>query len=192
MKSSTGALRRNQKNTRFGWKSDAVALQHNNQRSITCRLVHNLTMQINFYKPQDTVTGAAYSPWFKMLATLVTIALAGYGISFALRYSLMDYGWGVQLMFVAAMLMLFASYYGFLHSVVTIDATGIRQTWLWNRQVVWSEIRSAKLIGIPLAGWLAPPRLVVRTGNSFTTFNGGTPALLAEFARISVAFQLKP
>ncbi len=149
-------------------------------------------MQTHFYQPSQVITGPAYSPWFKMLATLVTVALAGYGISFALRYSLMDYGWGVRLLFGAAMLLLIISYNGFLRSVVTIDAEGIRQTWLWNRQVSWSDIRSAKLIGIPLAGWLSPPRLVVRTGNSFTTFNGGTTELLAEFARISLAYQLKP
>ena len=149
-------------------------------------------MQIQFYQPGASLSGPAYSPWFKMLATLVTVALAGYGISFALRYALMDYGWGVRLLFVAAMLMLAMSYVGFLRSEVTIDAEGIRQTWLWNRQASWSEIRSAKLIGIPLAGWLSPPRLVVRTGNAFTTFNGGTPELLAEFARISLAYQVKP
>jgi len=149
-------------------------------------------MPIHFYQPRETLTGPAYSPWFKMLATLVTVALAGYGISFALRYSLLDYGWSVRLMFIASMLMLLLSYYGFLRSEVTINAEGIRQSWLWNRQASWSEIRSAKLIGIPLAGWLSPPRLVVRTGNSFTTFNGGTPELLAEFARISLAYQVKP
>lgn len=149
-------------------------------------------MQMNFYRPQQTIAGPAYSAWFKLLATLVTIALAGYGISFALRYSLLDYGWGVGLMFAAAMLLLGLSYYGFLHSEIVIDGDGIRQSWLWNRQVIWAEVRSAKLIGIPLAGWLSPPRLVVRTGNSFTTFNGGTPELLAEFARISIAYQLKP
>ncbi len=149
-------------------------------------------MQTQFYQPGATLTGPAYSPWFKMLATLVTVAMAGYGISFALRYSLIDYGWGVRLLFLAAMLMLALSYIGFLRSVVTIDADGIRQTWLWNREVRWSEIRSAKLIGIPLAGWVSPPRLVVRTGNAFTTFNGGTPELLAEFARISLAYQVKP
>jgi len=149
-------------------------------------------MQTQFYQPGASLSGPAYSPWFKMLATLVTVALAGYGISFALRYALMDYGWGVRLLFIAAMLMLAMSYVGFLRSEVTIDAEGIRQTWLWNRQASWSEIRSAKLIGIPLAGWLSPPRLVVRTGNAFTTFNGGTPELLAEFARISLAYQVKP
>ncbi len=149
-------------------------------------------MQTQFYQPRETLTGPAYSPWFKMLATLVTVALAGYGLSFALRYSLLDYGWGVRLLFLAAMLMLAMSYIGFLRSEVTIDADGIRQTWLWNRQARWDEIRSAKLIGIPLAGWASPPRLVVRTGNAFTTFNGGTTELLAEFARISLAYQVKP
>ena len=149
-------------------------------------------MHTQFYQPQQTFTGPAYSPWFKMLATLVTVALAGYGISFALRYALIDYGWGVRLLFVASMLMLLLSYYGFLRSEVTINSEGIRQSWLWNRQARWDEIRSAKLIGIPLAGWLSPPRLVVRTGNAFTTFNGGTPELLAEFARISLAYQIKP
>ena len=148
-------------------------------------------MELNFYQPREIITGPAYSAWFKLLATLVTVALAAYGISFGIRYSLLDYGWGVRLLFIAAMLMLGVSYYGFLHSVVTIDQQGIRQSWLWSRQVIWSEIRSAKLIGIPLAGWLSPPRLVVRTGNSFMTFNGGTPELLAEFARISLAYQLK-
>ena len=149
-------------------------------------------MQIQFYQPSASLSSPAYSPWFKMLATLVTVALAGYGISFALRYALLAYGWGVRLLFIASMLMLAMSYVGFLRSEVTIDAEGIRQTWLWNRQASWSEIRSAKLIGIPLAGWLSPPRLVVRTGNAFTTFNGGTPELLAEFARISLAYQVKP
>lgn len=149
-------------------------------------------MQTQFYQPLQPLTGPAYSPWFKMLATLVTVALAGYGVSFAVRYALMDYSWSVRILFIAAMLMLALSYVGFLRSTVTIDAEGIRQSWLWNRQASWDEIRSAKLIGIPLAGWLSPPRLVVRTGNAFTTFNGGTPELVAEFARISIAYQVKP
>jgi hypothetical protein len=33
--------------------------------------------------------------------------------------------------------------------------------------------------------------MVVRTGNSFTTFNGGSRELLIEFAKISLAFQMK-
>ncbi|MNJ03257.1 hypothetical protein D3C73_1635050 [compost metagenome] len=47
------------------------------------------------------------------------------------------------------------------------------------------------MIGIPFVSWLFPPRLVVRTGNSFSTFNGGTQAILIEFAHISLAFQMQ-
>ena len=132
------------------------------------------TIDTSFYQPTQTVIGPAYSPWFKLLATVTTIVLMGYGVSVALRFPIMDYGLGVQ-----------------LHSTVTIDAQGITQTWLINRHVDWRDVRSAKMIGIPRAGWLFPPRLVVRTGTSYNTFNGGTATLLTEFAKISLAFQMK-
>ena len=51
---------------------------------------------------------------------------------------------------------------------------GILQTWMYNKQVFWADARSAKMIGI-----------------AFTTFNGGTEALLAEFAKTSRAYQMK-
>jgi hypothetical protein len=87
--------------------------------------------------------------------------------------------------------MLAVSYYWFLRAETTVDATGIRQTWMFDKQVEWREVRGAKMIGIPYASWLFPPRMVVRTGNSFTTFNGGSQAVLIEFAKISLAFQMK-
>ncbi len=148
-------------------------------------------MQPSFYQPASVVTGPAYSPWFKMLATLFTFGLIAYGISFSMRFSLEAYGWGVILLMLAALALLLVSFYGFLHSTVTIDDKGIKQTWVINRRVLWPDIRGAKMIGIPRAGWLSPPRLVVRTGTAFYTFNGGTEALLTEFARISLAYEMK-
>ena len=47
-------------------------------------------MQPSFYKPAAALTGPAYSPWFKMLATLFTFGLVTYGISFSMRFSLED------------------------------------------------------------------------------------------------------
>jgi hypothetical protein len=78
-----------------------------------------------------------------------------------------------------------------LRSTITIDAKGITQRWMYNRQVEWRDIRSAKMIGIPYLSAIFPPRLVVRTGNSFTTFNGGSQDILVEFAKISLAYQMK-
>lgn len=135
------------------------------------------------------MTGPSYNPWFKFVATLVSLALAGYGISVALRFPIMQFGFGVKLLLIGAALMLAVSYYWFLRAQTTIDEKGIRQTWLYTKQVAWSDVRGVKMLGIPYAGWIFPPRLVVRTGNSFMTFNGGTQALLIEFAKVALAYQ---
>jgi hypothetical protein len=148
-------------------------------------------MQLGFYTPQATVRGPAYSVWFKVLATAVTGALALYGINIAMHFPLLHYGFGVRALLLGSAAMLALSYYWFLQSVVTIDAQGITQSWLYNRKVEWRDIRSAKMIGIPFMSWIFPPRLVVRTGNAFTTFNGGSREVLVEFAKISLAYQMK-
>jgi len=148
-------------------------------------------MSAAFYRLERAVAGPAYSPWFKLLATILTAGLALYTISTAMRFPLMQYGFGVKMLLLAAALMLGVSYYWFLRSTVTIDARGITQTWLYDRHVEWRDVRGAKMIGIPYAGWLFPPRLVVRTGNSFATFNGGSQAVLIEFAKIALAYRMK-
>ena len=147
-------------------------------------------MTLNFYKPAKTVSGPAYSLWFKIMATVFSVALVVYAIDIARRFPLLEYGISVKVLLIFAAVMLAVSYYWFLRSTITIDESGITQTWLYNRHVEWRDVRSAKMIGIPYAGWIFPPRLVVRTGNSFSTFNGGNQDILIEFAHISLAFQI--
>lgn len=148
-------------------------------------------MKLEFYKPENTVSGPAYGNWFKLLATVIFSGLAAYAVSIVQRFPLMQYSFGVKAVLFCSAVMLVVSYYWFLRSTITIDAKGITQTWMINRQVEWHDVRSAKMIGVPFLGWLFPPRLVVRTGNSFTTFNGGSRAVLVEFAKISLAYQMK-
>ena len=147
--------------------------------------------QLQFYQPVATVTGPAYGGGFKLVATLLTVVLLGYGVSIALRYPLLSFGFGVKALLLGAGAMLLVSYYWFLRSRTTIDADGIRQSWVIDKRVDWRDVRGAKMIGIPYLSWLFPPRMVVRTGNSFTTFNGGSRDVLVEFAKISLAFQMK-
>jgi len=146
---------------------------------------------MSFYTPAASVTGPAYGKGFKAFATVMTLGLLGYGASVALRFPLLSFGIGVKLLLAGAVLMLAVSYYWFLRSRTTVDATGIRQTWLYDKQVAWSDVRGAKMIGIPYLSWLFPPRMIVRTGVAFTTFNGGSQEVLIEFAKISLAFQMK-
>ncbi|WP_243656695.1 hypothetical protein [Paucimonas lemoignei] len=119
----------------------------------------------------------------------MSIALAGYGISVAVRFPILQFGIGVKLLLLGAAVMLGVSYYWFLRARTTIDDKGIRQTWLYTKQVAWSDVRGVKMLGIPYASGIFPPRLVVRTGNSFMTFNGGNQALLIEFAKLALAYQ---
>lgn len=148
-------------------------------------------MTVQFYKPERTVTGPAYSMLFKCLATAVTIALALYATRVMLQFPLANYNFGIQALLFVAAFMLLVSYYWFLKSTTTVDQNGITQTWMYNKQVLWTDIRSAKMIGIPYLSWIFPPRMIVRTGIAFTTFNGGNQALLVEFAKISLAYQMK-
>lgn len=153
------------------------------------QLTHNARMS---YRPTSTISGPTYSAWFKMLATLFIFGLCAYGVSFAMRFPLVDWSNSLIVFLSASLMVMALSFTSFLGATTTIDDRGIMQTSVLNRQVDWVDVRSAKLIGIPYAGWLSPPRLVVRTGTTFYTFNGGTPELLDEFARISLAFQMKP
>jgi len=146
---------------------------------------------MQFYKPEKVVTGPSYGLWFKLYATIISIVLAGYAINIALRFPLLEFSFGVNALLSGVALMLAISYYWFLRSTVTIDENGITQTWLYNRHVEWNNVHSAKLIGIPWLSWLFPPRLVVRAGSKFLTFNGGSREVLIEFAKISLAFEMK-
>ena len=147
-------------------------------------------MKIGYDAPA-TVQGPAYGKGFKVMASLLTLALAAYGVSVLWRFPMAQFGASVKLLLAGAAVMLGVSYYWFLRATLTIDATGMRQTWLFDKQVAWADVRGAKMIGIPYLSWLFPPRMVVRTGNAFITFNGGTRELLIEFAKISLAYQNK-
>jgi hypothetical protein len=74
-----------------------------------------------------------------------------------------------------------------LRSRTAIDATHIRQSWLWRKQVALCDITQAKLIHVPGLAWLIVPRLVVRAGNrGLYTFPTADAGVLAAFARLAI------
>lgn len=134
------------------------------------------------------VTGPAYSPYFKCLASGVVWLLVWYGWRAAAHVSLARDHLGMLLLAGGAACLLLLSWWHFLTSTAMIDAQGIRQTWIVDRSVNWEAVRHARLIGLPFLDRLFPPRLVlqIRQGH-FVTFHGGTPALHEAFARIAAA-----
>jgi len=144
------------------------------------------------YCPPQPITGPAYSRPFKVVATVITIALVVYGLSVAARFPLGQYSFGTQWLVGGMALMLITSYWFFMNATVTIDQLGIRQTWIFDKKVAWRDVRSARLLGVPGLHKVFPPRLMIRTStNFFVTFNGGSPELLREYANIVLAFEPK-
>jgi hypothetical protein len=70
-----------------------------------------------------------------------------------------------------------------LRSITVVDADGIRQTGLINRNVSWNQMASARM-----AHWGATRLVVRREGVPFySVFHGGTPELRAAFGRVAAA-----
>jgi hypothetical protein len=96
-----------------------------------------------------------------------------------------------KLFLLAAIAVVVLYWRDFLRATLTINSYGIRQTGWLVQQVGWDDVRGARLIGLSRLGWLRPPRLAVRTGTGFHTFNCGSFELFSEFQRISLAYKLK-
>jgi hypothetical protein len=131
------------------------------------------------------VSGPAYGRLFRLLATAMMLGV----LAMAVRATLqlpddVAAAQGYWLLGIG-MLALVASYWMLMRSTTTIDATGIRQSGLVEKAAAWPEVRSARLFGPPFAR-----RLMVRTANGrFRFFFGGSPELLAAFARIAQAYR---
>jgi hypothetical protein len=129
-------------------------------------------------------TGAAYGPAFKILATIVTFGLLGYGawlLNTAASGPISSAGW--TLIGACALLML-GTWTLMLRAVTTVDARGIRQSGLVERSLGWDDIWYVRVVGFSFSR-----RLRVRTINGrFKYFYGGTPTLHAAFARVAARY----
>lgn len=71
-----------------------------------------------------------------------------------------------------------------------IDEQGVRQTGVWNKQMRWEEIRSARYLGLPWGTLWMPPRLALRSvSGKYMLIQGGTEELHRAFAQIVLHVQ---
>lgn len=132
------------------------------------------------------VTGPAFSPTFKLLATLIVGGCAAWFAQLWARGTLgtsvsVGTGW-----FIAGLALMAWTWWSIVSSRTRIDANGLHQRWIWDKAMPFNDLAYAKLIHVRGLGWLIAPRLYVRTlDGKFTVFYGATPALIAEFQRLS-------
>ncbi len=120
-----------------------------------------------FRPTHDAVEGAAFSRAFQAI-TWLTLLGSGYwlinlwqqgkfGGSTGLD-GLRAAGW-----FVLGWTLLAWTTWHVMHSRARLDAQGLHQTWIWDKNMPYDELAYARLIRIRGLEWLIAPRFYVRT-----------------------------
>ena len=126
----------------------------------------------------------AYSLPFRVLATVLVFGAAAWGLSLWHSGKL---GAGPMVpWFLAALAMMLYTWWCILRSMTTLDATQLRQTWIWEKRMDLRELAFARVIRLPGLEWLVAPRIYARTLlGKFAVFYASDPAMVAEFDRLA-------
>ncbi len=144
-------------------------------------------MNLDLSRP---VVGASFTWTIKLAASALLSWLAVLAWHPQVRTGYEGMSLAGQLMMIGCLILLLACYVFVMVGKTTLDAQGIRQSWLWPKRMQWSEAMSARFIGMPFLTWLFPPRLMLKKANgSYTIFNGGTAELHRLFAEVTMAVQ---
>ena len=138
----------------------------------------------------DGVEGPAFSRWFQAI-TWTTLVGSGYWLFTLWQQGkfggdaglngLRNAGW-----FVLGWALLAWTTWHVMHSRARLDATGIHQTWIWDKHMAYDELAYAKLIRIRGLEWFMAPRFYVRTlMGKFAVFYVSSPQVQAECERLS-------
>ncbi len=141
----------------------------------------------------DRVEGAAFPLAVKGLASVLVAALVFWGVQAFDR--LTGAGWSTPAaLFIGITLgVIGLCYYWILRSRTAIDASCIRQSWLWPKQVALADITQAKFIYVPYLHWLIAPRLIVRArGRGLFVFHAADQQVLQRFAHLSLGVSAAP
>jgi len=129
---------------------------------------------------RQPVTGPAYGPLYKGLATAVMIGIAFTAArAFSQTAGMLDIN--VRAGLGVAGVLLLISYYALLRSTTTVDGEGLRQNWMAKRTVGWDEIEAVRLVKMQGGARLL---LKLRDGRT-VAMNAGSDLLARAFTLMS-------
>ena len=140
-----------------------------------------------FVPSQPTMRSVAFSLPFKLLATAMVAAAAGWLILIWQGGAFVSVGRG-QLMawFGAGVALMLYTWWHIVSGHTTLDAQdGLRQSWVWEKRMDLRELAYGKLIRVRGLDWLIAPRLYVRTlMGKFAVFYAADATMIADFERL--------
>jgi hypothetical protein len=130
--------------------------------------------------------GPSFTATVRWLATALVLAIVVQATRSATVLASTGLTFEGQGLAIAAVAVVFASYWAILRSRTSIDGERIRQTWLWPKEVAIADIAQLKLIRVRGLDWLITPRLVVRArGQGLVTFHAADPRVIEAFAALA-------
>jgi hypothetical protein len=124
---------------------------------------------------------AAFSIPFRILAWALLLGLGAWMLGIKQAYGSNAAVWGM-----AAWAMMAWTVWNIQRSRTRLSAEGLRQTWIWNKQMAMADLAYAHLIRVRMLDWLIAPRLYVRSlSGRFTVIYCADPEMLEDMARLS-------
>ena len=136
--------------------------------------------------PDQVISGKAFSLPFRILALLLVEGVAWWG------YVLWNHGkLGTSvttsaLWLLAALILMCVTVFFVFRSVTSISASHLKQSWIWDKEMLIADLAYVKLIRIKGFDWLIAPRLYARThGGKFASFYAANANVLRQFELLS-------
>lgn len=141
--------------------------------------------------PDQVISGKAFSVAFRVLAILLVEGVAWWAYVLWSNGKLGASLTTSMLWLVAAIILMAITVYYVFRSVTSITATHLKQSWIWDKEMLVADLAYAKLIRLRGFEWLIAPRLYARThGGKFASFYASTPDVLQQFEKISSKLKL--
>lgn len=135
--------------------------------------------------PNQIISGKAFSVAFRVLALLLVEGVAWWAYVLWSNGKLGTSVTTSMLWLLAALVLMAITVFYVFRSVTTITATHLKQSWIWDKEMLIADIAYAKLIRLRGFEWLIAPRLYARThGGKFASFYASTPDVLQHFEMI--------
>ncbi|MEO6291720.1 MAG: hypothetical protein ABIO88_03780 [Burkholderiaceae bacterium] len=136
--------------------------------------------------PDQVISGKAFSLPFRILALLLIEGAAWWG------YVLWSHGkLGTSVTtsafwLLAALVLMCVTVFFVFRSVTSISASHLKQSWIWDKEMLVADLAYVKLIRLKGFDWLIAPRLYARThGGKFASFYAANSSVLQQFELLS-------
>lgn len=136
--------------------------------------------------PDQVISGKAFSLPFRILALLLVEGVVWWGYVLWSNGKLGSSVTSSALWLLAALVLMCVTVFFVFRSVTSVSASHLKQSWIWDKEMLIADLAYVKLIRLKGFDWLIAPRLYARThGGKFASFYAANSNVLQQFELLS-------